>query len=104
MEEVSGQDLGWYFDQALHQPRYPRIFVDWSHDAASGELTLRITQQQRGDAFRLPGLELAIDDRIITVDVDGAETEVVLADFLQAPRRIIIDPRVLWLMERHVQE
>jgi aminopeptidase N len=104
MEEVSGQDLGWYFDQALHQPRYPRVFVDWSHDAASGELTLRITQQQRGDAFRLPGLELAIDDRIITVDVDGSETEVVLADFPQAPRRIVIDPRVLWLMERHVQE
>lgn len=104
MEEVSGQDLAWYFDQALRQPRYPRVFVDWSHDAASEVLTLRITQQQRGDAFRLPGLELAVDDRIITVDVDGPETEVVVADFPQAPRRIVIDPRALWLMERHTQE
>ena len=80
------------------------MFVDWSHDAASEVLTLRITQQQRGDAFRLPGLELAVDDRIITVDVDGPETEVVVADFPQAPHRIVIDPRALWLMERHTQE
>lgn len=104
MEAVSGQDLEWYFDQALRQPRYPRLFVDWSHDAASEELTLRLTQQQRGEYFRLPGLELALGDRIITVDVDGPETEVVVPDVPQPPRRIVIDPRVWWLMERHVQE
>jgi len=104
MEAVSGQDLGWYFDQALRLPRYPRVFVNWSHDAASQELTLRITQQQRGEFFRLPGLELAVDERIIVVDVDGPETEVVITEVAQAPRRIVIDPRVWWLLERHVQE
>ena len=55
-EEVSGQPLGWFFDQWVHQPGYPVLAVEWEMDAGGTDLTLTVTQTQSAEwsAFRLP--------------------------------------------------
>ena len=103
MEETSGQDLDWFFDQALRQPGYARLFVGWTYDATARELVLSVTQQQRSGYFRFPGLEIAIDDRVVSVDVDGPETKLVVSEVSAQPTKVILDPRVWWLLERHAQ-
>jgi aminopeptidase N len=104
MESASGQDLDWYFEQSLRVPGYPRLYADWTHEAETRSLVLTVTQQQRGTLFRLPGLEVEVDGRVVHMDVEGPETSVTLADVAAPPRRVIIDPRVWWLLERHVRE
>ena len=56
MEEASGSDLGWFFDQWLYQPGYPVVTSETVWDEASGEavVTIRQTQQMDWPAFRLP--------------------------------------------------
>ncbi|MFW6193801.1 MAG: M1 family aminopeptidase, partial [Gemmatimonadota bacterium] len=67
MEASSGQELGWFFEQWLERPGYPRLEVRWWHtDTASGSaatrsdgvrrvaLEFRQTQQEDWPVFRLP--------------------------------------------------
>ncbi|MDP2478972.1 MAG: M1 family metallopeptidase [Candidatus Palauibacterales bacterium] len=53
MEDVSGLDLGWFFDQWLRRPGAPRVVVDWSWDAGGGSLALAACQTQPGAPYRL---------------------------------------------------
>jgi aminopeptidase N len=54
MEESSGKDLGWYFDQWLRRPGYPEVEARVSWDEAARALKLRIIQSQSWPAFRFP--------------------------------------------------
>jgi aminopeptidase N len=53
MEDASGRDLAWFFDQWLRRPGYPRVEVGWSWDAAGRALDLCARQLQAGDPYRL---------------------------------------------------
>ncbi len=64
MEEASGADLGWFFDQWVYGLGSPQIDIKQAYNAASKTLTLTVRQTQRQDpltpaAFRLP-LDLEI--------------------------------------------
>jgi aminopeptidase N len=56
MQAVSGHDLGWFFQQWLHRPGYPRLAVGWSWDATARAATLTLDQVQPRSwpTFRLP--------------------------------------------------
>ncbi len=56
MEEASGSDLGWFFEQWLYRPGYPVVTSETAWDADAGEavVTIRQTQQADWPAFRLP--------------------------------------------------
>ncbi len=64
MEESSGSDLGWFFDQWVYGLGYPKVQIRRAYAPVTKTLTLTITQTQKQDkftpaAFRLP-LELEI--------------------------------------------
>jgi len=64
MEEASGQDLAWFFDQWIYRPGFPTFDVDWSWTPApSGGGTVDVTVRQIQDAqwptFRVP-VEIAL--------------------------------------------
>jgi aminopeptidase N len=58
-EEVTGQDLNWYWNQWYYGSGHPELKIDYNYDDAAGKATVIIEQTQKSDKmFRLP---IAID-------------------------------------------
>ncbi len=104
MEEVSGQDLGWFFNQWLTLPGHPQLQWSWEWDAAGKKLTVTVRQiQESGPAFRFP-LELGIytdpsqPPQMVEVEVNG-QAELFVFESDAEPVFIALDPDVRLLME-----
>ena len=102
MEEVSGQELEWFFDQWLNRSVVPRLEGSWRYDAAAREVEVTLAQAQGGEPYRLP-LEIGLSssdpsgaprvERVELVEAQGtfrfaAETE---------PADVVLDPDT-WLL------
>ncbi|HEY6547887.1 MAG TPA: M1 family aminopeptidase, partial [Vicinamibacteria bacterium] len=59
MEAVSGQDLGWFFDQWLRRSGLPRLEGSWRYDPRQKQVEVKVRQTQPGETYRLP-LELGL--------------------------------------------
>lgn len=58
-EEVTGEDLNWFFNQWYFGQGYPVLDISYSYDDAGRKASVTIQQKQQGDkVFRLP---MAID-------------------------------------------
>jgi aminopeptidase N len=58
-EEVTGEDLNWYFNQWYYGSGHPKLTVDYVYDDAAGNVKVIVNQtQETGKVFRLP---IAID-------------------------------------------
>jgi aminopeptidase N len=54
-EEVTGQDLNWYWNQWYFGAGHPKLKIDYSYDDAAGKALVTIEQTQKGDKiFKLP--------------------------------------------------
>jgi aminopeptidase N len=102
MSAAAGRDLEWYFLQSLTQPGYPVLDVRWSHSGGKLALEIRQTQKPEWGTYRLPGLQLAVDGKVIRIDVEGRETRTVLDGFSSAPRTVVVDPEGWWLLRSTV--
>jgi aminopeptidase N len=58
MEEISGQDLNWFFNQWYYGAGHPVLDIAYNWDAAQHKEIVIIQQQQQGQLFQLP---MAID-------------------------------------------
>lgn len=52
MEEVSGQDLRWFFSEWLNRSGVPAISGNWRYDSAAKQIVVSVRQTQTGDPFR----------------------------------------------------
>ncbi|MEE8585352.1 MAG: M1 family metallopeptidase, partial [Acidobacteriota bacterium] len=59
VEEKSGQQMGWFFEQWLHRAGHPKLQASWSYDAESCSLQLALEQDSDGPPFVF-GLDVAI--------------------------------------------
>ena len=85
MEQVSGQKLGWFFEQWLRRPGYPELDVTWSSDPSSHQVTLEIAQGTRFGAFRFP---LTVDVR----DANGATQRTTVLVPADNQARLVLPP------------
>ncbi len=109
MEEVSGEDLSWFFNQWIFQPGQPRYEGFWHYDATAGELKIEVSQAQTdGTFFRMPveiGVYFPGEDapRIEVLELNRRENSFTLA-LDTAPRNVVLDPEVWVLMEAHFEK
>lgn len=73
MEEGSGSDLDWFFDQWVYGLGYPKLNVKQVYSNRSKTLTLTVTQTQKPDNLTPPAFTLPLDIDVETTS--GLETE-----------------------------
>lgn len=54
MEAQYGSTLDWFFEQWIYRAGHPVVEVTWSWDNQAGEVSLRLSQVQPQEPFRLP--------------------------------------------------
>ncbi len=103
MSRAAGQDLDWYFRQALLQPGYPTLALTWRHRGGRLNLAIRQVQDPAWGLFRIPGLVVRVDGRDHRLTVDGPLTQVQLA-VSRKPASMVVDPDGWWLLQGTVVE
>jgi aminopeptidase N len=101
MEQVSGRDLGWFFQQWLTRSGVPKLAGTWSYEAS--KVIVELTQSQTAEPYRLTlGIGIVPTagalPRIESVDfTDRRATFTFSAD--APPFDLILDPGTWVLME-----
>jgi len=105
-EDLSGQDLDWFFQQWIYQPGFPRFSFAWNYEA--GERTgylvnISLVQQQlRGPIFQMPveiGITTGSGTVLDTVQVDE-ESEQIQIVLQEQPLGVQLDPNEWLLCEK----
>ncbi|HBZ69848.1 MAG TPA: peptidase M1, partial [Deltaproteobacteria bacterium] len=99
MEQASGKELGWFFDQWLRQPGYPQLDVRWSYHSTTHEAVVNVAQAQpeTWGTFRLPGVALEWSDSSgqVTrrvVEVAPARQQTLRIPLAAPPTSLRVDP------------
>jgi aminopeptidase N len=103
MSVAAGQNLEWYFRQALLQPGYPMLTLDWKHQGR--KLTFDIVQTQRAEwgAYRIPNLIVLVDGRPVRLEVNGRRSRIVVNGIHEKPSDVVVDPKGWWLLKSTVR-
>lgn len=94
VEDASGRELTWFFDQWLRRPGHPEVTVGWRWEP-EGRLTLKVRQEQDGAPFRLAvPVEVRTEDgrtvrRVVRTDGRTATARIPLAS---SPEAVVADP------------
>ena len=100
MEEVSGSDLEWFFQQWVYRAGSPVVEGGWRYDAAAKKITVDLTQTQPGEAYRLP-FEIGVKGqhtRIEKIEMTGKQQKFEIAAD-DAPSSVELDPNTWMLMD-----
>ena len=102
MEQASGQQLSWFFDQWLNRAGIPAVSGTWRYDAAARQVEIELSQTQTGDAYRLP-IDVGMTEpggkvRVERVDLAGRTGRFTL-NVDAEPRALTLDPNTWVLMQ-----
>ena len=102
MEEQSGQNLGWFFDQWLKRQGSPVVDGKWTYDADAKAIEVMLTQTHNGEPYRLP-LEIGITvPGTPAMKVEKVELRQGQQKFsipvASAPTAVVLDPNTWVLM------
>jgi len=78
MEDASGQDLTWFFEQWIHQAGYPKLSVKQVYNPRTKRLSLTVTQMQKIDFITPAAFTLPMEVEIETAE--GAKIEKIKID------------------------
>jgi aminopeptidase N len=102
IEETSGRDLGWFFEQWLVRAGSPVVEGNWIYDAQSKKIVLELAQTQPGDAFRLPmEIGFRVEGGILTterIEMFGKVGRFEIASD-KPPATVELDPNLWVLMD-----
>jgi aminopeptidase N len=104
MEEASGRDLGWFFEQWLYKPGTLKIAGRWSYDAGAKQVRIALDQVQTdGSLFTMP-VEVAVHFKGQAVPTIqrvqlNAKANVFTIDAATEPEDVRLDPNLWVLME-----
>ncbi|MDQ6826376.1 MAG: HEAT repeat domain-containing protein [Candidatus Eremiobacteraeota bacterium] len=95
IEQSSGRDLGWFFNEWFYRASYPHYVVQQHYDHRTHALRLDITQKNhQGIIFRMP-VTVAVTSkegtRAIAVEVAKAHQRVTIPNLTSAPLMVLFD-------------
>ncbi len=106
IEEATGRNLDWFFDQWVFSAGHPEMKGDYAWDEESKTAKVSFKQSQKGDdvpeVFRLP---LRIDFRLESGETISSKVEVTekehsfLIPLASKPRFVRVDPEILKTLE-----
>lgn len=98
-EEISGQDLDWFFDQWLRREGKPTLRFGWK-DTPEGQLLVRIQQAQAGELYRLPLTIAAVSgsDTTFFLAESNAQCQTFSFSISKSVDQVILDPQN-WIHE-----
>jgi aminopeptidase N len=99
MSQASGRNLEWYFRQALTQPGYPVLQLNWKHKGKKLIVDVAQVQPAAWGAYRIPRLELLVDGTLVRIDLNGRETRQVIDGIARKPKKVEVDPQGWWLLQ-----
>lgn len=99
MSAAVGQNLDWYFVQALTQPGFPVFTVRTEARGDSVSVELEQVQDSAWGLYRLPGLVLDLGGKRVTVDVEGKTTRATFAKPGGWNGAVKLDPDTWWLLD-----
>jgi aminopeptidase N len=102
MEEVSGQDLGWFFKEWLYRAGSPSVEGVWHYNAGTKKIELTLNQTQAGDAFRFP-LEVGTGEKVEKIECTGKQQKFEIAADKE-PAAVALDPNVWILMDAKLEK
>ena len=104
MEETSGQDLGWFFQQWLRRPGSPEVNGTWQYRPEDHCIDIELTQTQPGDPVSIrrsrsaSTVEGSAAPRIEKIEMTERRHRFsIQAD--KAPTSVILDPNCWVLMK-----
>jgi aminopeptidase N len=103
MEQASGRDLTWFFDQWLKRPGMPRLAATWRYNPAAKAIEVDIRQIQPGTPYRLP-VEIGMTPPgggqpvVQAVELTSAQGHFKVAIDVE-PQSIVLDPNSWLLVE-----
>jgi aminopeptidase N len=98
MSDEAGQDLTWYFEQALTRPGYPILRVVTRAQRGHVSVTIEQIQKAAWGTFRLPNLTIRVAGRTIVVPMtDRVASTVFHWEGADSPA-IDVDPDGWWLL------
>ena len=99
MEEASGRELGWFFNQWVFGAGHPELSARWRFETDDKTIRLKVEQTQLVDAttplFRLPTTVEIGDDsgtRSVPIVIDSRTQEFIIPA-AQKPKMVRIDPK-----------
>ena len=72
IEDVTGQNLDWFFRQWLYEAGYPKYDVKWNYTQRNRSVKIKIKQVQNGNLFKMP-VKIRIDEQDHIVWVEDKE-------------------------------
>jgi aminopeptidase N len=104
MEEASGRDLGWFFDQWLYKPGRLKLAGTWTWDAQAKAVRVTLEQVQAGGALIRMPIDVAVYTKgqsapmMQRVEV-SARTHTFVIPAATEPEDVRLDPNIWVLME-----
>jgi len=101
MEQVSGQDLSWFFRQWLNRSGVPTVEGSWRYDATTKQVVVTVRQTQAAEPYRLSigvGVSATIGavPRVQQIMLTGRETTINISASTE-PTAVTLDPGE-WLL------
>jgi aminopeptidase N len=105
MEQVTGKNYQWFFDQWVYKIGYPQFEINKKYDANKKELIINIAQNQEADTstkynqvnYFQGKMDIEVDEQIFTIELQAQKTNTIILPMNTSPKWVNVDVERTWI-------